>query len=98
MPATGSPTPARAIKLLKAPWRKAAPLYTALTGRQGKKTCLVSELLSRGAAPDAQMPGARRVGRERGEQGLEGRVRWWRAGPGKEPGERVSGRHLRGSP
>lgn len=83
MPAIGSPTPARAIKLLKAPWWRAAPLYTALTGRQGKKTCLVSELLSRGAAPDAQMPGERRVGREKGEQGLEGRVKCGGEGLGR---------------
>ena len=43
----------------------------------------MSELLSRGAAPDAQTPGERRVGRERGGQGLEGRVKWRWGGPWK---------------
>lgn len=55
--------PARAIKLLKDRRWRATPLYTVLS-QAGKKTCLVSELLHRGAAAAAHTPRERGVGRD----------------------------------
>lgn len=67
MLAIGSRMPARAIKLLKDRRWRATPLYTALS-QAGKKTCLVSELLHRGAAAAAHTP------RERGWAGTARRA------------------------
>lgn len=83
MPAIGSRMPARAIKLLKDPRWRATPLYTELS-QAGRKTCLVSELLNRGAAAAAHTPGRR---------GWAGTGRRAEGKAGKESWETLSGRH-----
>lgn len=83
MPAIGFPMPATAIKLLKDPRWRATPLYTALLQAR-KKTCLMSELLSRCVAQAA--------GTTRGQgQGWPGKC--W-AGGGRE-GKRTSGKRAK---